>query len=75
MRTLPAFDNTPIAEGDRVLPVGWGDGVPLYLSNTPGTVVGIARTRVRVRFDGVAYGGRFPEFDAINPRSLRRLTD
>lgn len=71
--SLPSFDGSPITVGDRVLPIGWGDGVPLYLCNTAATVVGIARTRVRVRFDSATYGGRFPEFDAVNPRSLRRV--
>jgi hypothetical protein len=54
-RTLPDFQGEPIAVGDRVLPIGWGNGIPLWLSNTAGTVVGIGRTRIRVRFDCVTY--------------------
>jgi hypothetical protein len=41
--------------GCRVLPISWGAGVPLWLSNTPATVVGLGRSRVRVRFDSVQY--------------------
>ena len=71
---LPAFDGTEIAVGDRVLPVGWGDGVSLSNSNSPATVVGLGRTRLQVRFDGNAYGGHFPEFDAAPSRHFRRLS-
>lgn len=72
------FRGNDLFVGDRVLPVGllptgWGDGVILSPSNTPATVVGFARTRVRVRFDGWGYGGKFPEFDAIEPRMIQRL--
>lgn len=74
MATFTDFQGTPIKVGDRVIPVGWGDGIPLYLSNSPATVVRLARTRVHLQFDNCAYGGRFPEFDAVNPRSLRVLS-
>lgn len=59
--------------GDRVITISWGGDVPLWLSSAQATIVGFARTRVRVRFDGEAYGGKWPEFRAVHPRHLRRL--
>ena len=69
-----AFEGKALTIGDRVVAVAWGDGIPLYLANTSATVIGFGRTRVRVRFDLVAYGGRFADYDAVNPRMLRILT-
>jgi hypothetical protein len=53
--SLGDFRGEPMAIGDRVLAVGWGDGIPLWLSNATGTVVALGRSRIRVRFDGVRY--------------------
>lgn len=59
------FDGRVLAVGDRILPLGWGDGVRAIHAGTWATVVGFGRTRVRVQFDGWAYGGKFSEFDSI----------
>jgi hypothetical protein len=55
MSALADLRGEPIAVGDRVLAVCWGDGIPLWLSNATGTVVAIGRARVHVEFDGVRY--------------------
>lgn len=59
------FDGRPLAVGDRIFTLGWGDGVRLVHSGAWATVVGFARTRIRVQFDGWAYGGKHPDFDSI----------
>ena len=69
--TFVDFDGRPLAVGDRILPLGWGDGVRLVNASTWATVVGFGRTRVRVQFDGWAYGGKFADFDSIG--SNRRV--
>lgn len=70
--TLPDFRGEPIALGDRVLPIGWSDGVPLWLSNTLGTVVKIGRSRIHVRFDNCGYAeGDRPH--AAPSRHFRRV--
>lgn len=56
MSTLTDHRGEPLSVGDRVVPVGWGDGVPLFLSNTRGTVVKIGRSRIHVEFDLYSYG-------------------
>lgn len=74
---MPEFldlDGNPLAKGDRIIPTGWGGDVPLYLSSSKATIVGFGRTRIRVQFDGAVYGGRFPEYDAINPRVVKKVT-
>jgi hypothetical protein len=65
-----------LAIGDRVLPIRWGtsEGIPLYLSNIPGTVVGLGRTRVQVKFDGVSYTWPEPSPPhSIAARSTRKI--
>lgn len=59
------FDGRPLAVGDRILPLGWGDGVRAVNASSWATVVGFGRTRVYVQFDGWAYGGKYPDYDAI----------
>lgn len=65
------FTGTPFAIGDRVTAVAWGGSLPLHLTQGAGTVVGFGRTRVRVQFDGEAYGGEWPQYRAIEPNLLR----
>ena len=65
MASFTDFDGRPLAVGDRILPLGWGDGVRAVHAGTWATVVGFARTRVRVQFDGWAYGGKYPDYDSI----------
>jgi hypothetical protein len=60
-----------ISVHDRIMPIYWGDGIPLWLCNTPATVVKIGRTKIHVHFDGVSYKDGKP--DAIPPRYVRRL--
>lgn len=63
-------DLTSLAIGDRVRPWAWGYGVPLWLANSHGTVVGKGRTRVKVRFDDCAYApGDAPH--SVAPQVLR----
>lgn len=59
------FDGRVLAVGDRIFPLGWGDGIRLVNASSWATVVGFGRTKVRVRFDGWVYGGKYPEFDSI----------
>lgn len=61
----------PLAIGDRVIPVHWGE-IPLWLCNTNATVVGFGRKRVQLRFDGVSYSGT-DKPHTCSPDSLRRL--
>jgi hypothetical protein len=61
-----------IAIGDRVLPISWGDGVPLWLSNTPATVIAFGRTRLHVKFDGVRYN-ESDRLHSVLPKTVRRL--
>ena len=69
---LPDFRGEPVTVGDRVLPVGWGDGIPLWLSNTEGTVVGLGRTRLWVRFDMVVYDERLTHHAAPSRHFRKR---
>ena len=55
LSSLHDFRGESIVVGDRVLPIGWGDGIPLWLSNATGTVVALGRSRLHVHFDGVRY--------------------
>lgn len=67
------YKGNELAVGDRVIPIAWGDGIRLVNSNSPATVVGFGRTKIRVRFDGWLYGGKFADFDAVPPTYLRKL--
>lgn len=73
----------PISVGDRVVPICWGDSVPLWLSNTPATVVGFGRTNVKVQFDAYSYdvvppeyrSRGYREFHAVPASWLRKLPE
>jgi len=66
------FRGEPLSKGDRVIPIAWGD-IPLWLSNTPGVIVGFGRTRVKVEFDGVRYNAPGDKPHAVPPHYLRKL--
>lgn len=61
----------PLKIGDHVTAVAWGDTLPLTLTQGYGIVVGFGRTRVRVQWSGEAYGGKWPEYRAIDPSLIR----
>jgi hypothetical protein len=61
----------PLSIGDRVTAVAWGGSLPLALTQGYGVVVGFGRTRVRVQWTGEAYGGKWPEYRAIEPSLIR----
>ena len=54
--------------GDRVVAIEWGGAIPLWLSNTPGTIVAIGRSRITVRFDSSS------DTRSVPARSFRRLS-
>ena len=54
--TLTDHRGTPITVGARVIPISWGTGIPLWLSNTKGTVTAVGPKRISIHFDGVTYG-------------------
>lgn len=54
----------PLNDGDRVIPVTFGCGIPFRLCCTKATVTGFDRNRVLVRFDG------HDEARAVFPRML-----
>lgn len=37
------FQGAALAEGDRIRPIAWGDGIPLSLCGVPATIVGFGR--------------------------------
>lgn len=73
--TFTDHRGVPLAIGDRIIPTGWGE-IPLWLSNSRGTIVKFGRKRLHVKFDGVRYDetlGDKPH--TIYPTSVRRLDE
>ena len=68
------FRGHDIHVGDRVVPIGWGEGIPLTLSNTKATVIGFGRKRVMLRFDSYSYDEVKPHHSGF-PKCLRLLDD
>lgn len=70
-KSFTAFTGEALAIGDRVIPIYWGGPVGQAQCGCTATVVGFGRKLVRIRYDFMAYGGNFPEFDTAEPSWLR----